>query len=222
MTAKTSKAKVFLVDDHASFREALAEVIDHQEDLAVSGTADDAHRALPAIEAAKPDIAVIDICLAGKTGIELIKDLRVRCPNLPILVLSMYQESLYAEHALWAGAKGYVMKEESIHNVLVAIRRVLAGAVYVSEKMAARVLKEVAAGRPGEFISPLERLSDRELEVFRLIGQGYRTHQIAEKLHLSEKTIEAYRANIREKMNLKDATELLQQAIRWAQTTGGG
>jgi DNA-binding NarL/FixJ family response regulator len=222
MTAKTSKAKVFLVDDHASFREALAEVIDHQEDLAVSGTADDAHRALQAIEAAKPDIAVIDICLAGKTGIELIKDLRVRCPNLPILVLSMYQESLYAEHALWAGAKGYVMKEESIQNVLVAIRRVLAGAVYVSEKMAARVLKEVAAGRPGEFVSPLERLSDRELEVFRLIGQGYRSHQIADKLHLSEKTIEAYRANIREKMNLKDATELLQQAIRWAQSTGGG
>ena len=215
MTAKTSKAKVFLVDDHASFREALAEVIDHQEDLAVSGTADDAHRALPAIEAAKPDIAVIDICLAGKTGIELIKDLRVRCPNLPILVLSMYQESLYAEHALWAGAKGYVMKEESIHNVLVAIRRVLAGAVYVSEKMAARVLKEVAAGRPGEFISPLERLRDRELEVFRLIGEGRSTRQIAAELHLSVRTVEAYREYIKSKLNLRNATELVQHAFHW-------
>jgi DNA-binding NarL/FixJ family response regulator len=209
------KSKILIVDDHPIVRQGLAELVNHENDLAVCGQAEDAHQAMKAIKELRPNIAVVDISLRETSGIELIKDINVQYPNLPVLALSMHDESLYAERALRAGAKGYIMKAEATEKVITAIRKILGGEVYVSDKMAAKMVRKLVGHRTEISTSPIERLSDRELEVFNLIGKGYGTRQISERLHLSIKTIETYRAHIKEKLNLANAAELLQYAIQW-------
>jgi DNA-binding NarL/FixJ family response regulator len=210
-----SKTKIVIVDDHPIVRQGLAELINHEDDLVVCGQAEEAPEAMGVIKAIKPDMVIVDILLKETSGMELIKDIKARYPNLAVLALSMHDESLYAERALRAGAKGYIMKAEATEKVIGAIRKILSGDVYLSEPMAAKLIHKLVGGRTEVGASAVDRLSDRELEVFRLIGQGYGTRQIAEKLHLSVKTIETYRAHIKEKLNLSDAAELLQYAIQW-------
>jgi len=209
------KTKILIVDDHPIVRQGLAELINHEQDLTVCGQAEDALEALRIIKKMKPNMVIVDISLKETSGLELIKDLGVRYAHLPVLALSMHDESLYAERALRAGAKGYIMKAEATENVVTAIRKVLSGHMYVSDKMAAKMVRKLVGGKRETGASAIERLSDRELEVFSFIGQGCGTRQIAERLHLSVKTIETYRAHIKEKLNLADANELLQHAIQW-------
>lgn len=222
MTRKTQEEghrwNIILVDDHPIIRKGLAELIKQEHDLNVAGTFDEANAALAVMESLKPDLAIVDITLRDTSGIELIKDMKIRFPKLPVLVLSMHDESFYAERALRAGARGYVMKEEAGEKIMTAIRRVLAGEVYLSETVAARMLSKYVDGRPEQGSSPVERLSDRELEVFELIGRGLGTSQIADKLHRSIKTIEAHRANIKRKLQLRTSPELLRMALQWVQT----
>jgi DNA-binding NarL/FixJ family response regulator len=217
-----NKTKIVIVDDHPIVRQGLAELINHEGDLVVCGQAEDAHDAMQAIRSLKPDIVVVDISLKESSGMELIKDINVQYPNLAVLALSMHDESLYAERALRAGAKGYIMKAEATEKVIGAIRKILSGDIYLSDVMAAKLLHKLVGGRTEVGASATDCLSDRELEVFRLIGQGYGTRQIAEKLHLSIKTIETYRAHIKEKLNLTDAAELLHYAIRWVTSESKG
>ena len=207
--------KILIVDDHPIVRQGLAELINHEDDLEVCGQAEDAHQAMQAIKELDPDMAIVDISLKETSGMELIKDIKVQYPNLAVLALSMHDESLYAERALRAGAKGYVMNAEATENVVAAIRKILNGQIYVSDRMAAKMVRKLVGGSPDSGESAVERLSDRELEVFNLIGQGFGTRQIAERLHLSIKTIETYREHLKEKLNLADASELLQYAIQW-------
>jgi DNA-binding NarL/FixJ family response regulator len=211
------KRTVYVIDDHPIVREGLTRLINGELDLFVCGAAEDTYTALRSMEILKPDIAIADISLKGPDGIELIKNLRNRMPGLPVLVLSIHDESIYAPRALRAGARGYIMKQEATENVLVALRRVLAGDVYLSDRMANKVLQQFVGtgGTSPKF--PVDRLSDRELEVFRLIGQGHGTRRIAEELHLSVKTVESYREHIKEKMTLSDASELVQHAIQWVE-----
>jgi DNA-binding NarL/FixJ family response regulator len=210
-----SKHRILLVDDHPIVRQGLAEMIDQERDLQVCGTAEDVHKALDALEKVKPDLVIADISLKGSNGIELLKNIKVRYPRTLVLVLSMHDESLYAVRALRAGAAGYIMKQEATEKVLTAIRQVLTGEIYLSEKMEKKMMHQLVGGRTARTGSPIEDLSDRELEVFGLIGQGHGTRQIAEELHLSIKTIESHRAHIKEKLNLRTATELVQHAIQW-------
>ena len=217
-----TKARVVVVDDHPIVRRGLVQMINNEGDLEVCGEAETIVEALKVVAATKPDVAIVDLYLKGTSGLELLKDVKVRYPKMPVLVLSMYDESIYAERALRAGARGYMMKEEATERVLVAIRRILAGQIYLSETMAARLLHLFVDGRRDHGSSPTDRLSDRELEVFQLIGNGLGNSQIAAKLHLSAKTIETYRAHIKDKLNLQDSTELLRAAIQWSQGIGGG
>jgi DNA-binding NarL/FixJ family response regulator len=214
-TPAPSKTKVFLVDDHPLVREWLTQLIQRENDLAVCGEAEDAPEALQKIIETKPDIVIADISLKTTHGLELVKDLQVRFPALPVLVLSMHDESLYAERVLRAGAKGYITKQEATKKILLAVRQVLSGQIYISEKMASRMVHKMVLGKAQEQKSPIERLTDRELEVFQLIGCGQGTRRIAADLHLGIKTVESYRARIKEKLNLDDGTQLLQQAIQW-------
>ncbi len=209
------KRTVLIVDDHPIVREGLAQLIDQESDLQVCGQAEDAHEAMQAIRQLAPDLVIVDISLKDTSGMELIKDLKVQYPRLPVLTLSMHDEAVYGERALRAGARGYIMKQEATEKVVTAIRRVLAGEIYVSDGMAAKMVSKIVGGGAREGGSPVECLSDRELEVFRLIGEGYSTREMAEKLHLSVKTIETYRAHIKDKLNLEDANELLRCAIQW-------
>jgi len=209
------KTKVLLVDDHAILRQGLVRLINQEADMMVCGEAEDAAKAFDAVDTLQPDICIIDVSLKGSNGIELIKNLKARLPDLPMLVLSMHDETLYAERALRAGSLGYIMKEEAIEQVLVAIRKVLAGEIFLSEKMKSRMLQNMAQGKGKVVSSPIEQLTDRELEVFRLIGEGHSTRQIAGELHLSVRTVEAYREYIKAKLNLKNATELVQHAFHW-------
>jgi len=212
---QSNKREVLIVDDHPIVRQGLAQMIDQEQDLHVCGQAEDAHEAMRAIRQLQPDMVTVDISLKDTSGIELIKDIKVQYPNLPVLTLSMHDEGIYAERALRAGARGYIMKQEATEKVVTAIRRVLSGEVYVSDGMAAKMVSKLVAGPAETGGSPVDRLSDRELEVFRLIGAGYGTREMAEKLHLSIKTIETYRAHIKDKLDLVDANELLRAAITW-------
>ena len=214
MTTAT-KHKIFLVDDHPLVREWLTNLINEQSDLTVCGEADSGPQALQAIEQIKPDVAIVDIALRDSSGIELIKDLKQICPNVSVLVLSMHEESHYAERALRAGARGYIMKRETTKKVIAAIRQVLSGQLYVSETTAAAMAAQFVAGKSLDDSSPAQQLSDRELEVFEMLGQGRGTRQIAESLRVSVKTVQAYCARIKEKLNLASATELLREAVRW-------
>jgi len=213
-TAKT-KHRVLLIDDHPILRKGLAELINQEADMTVCGEAEEAPKAFEAIGALNPDVAVVDISLKGGNGLELIKNVKARYPDLPLLVLSMHDESLYAERALRAGSLGYVMKEEAIEKVLVAIRQVINGEIFLSEKMKGRLLNQLVGGRIKQGGSSIDSLSDRELEVFRLIGEGRGTRQIAEELRLSIRTVEAYREYIKEKLNLRNGTELVQHAFQY-------
>jgi DNA-binding NarL/FixJ family response regulator len=212
-----SKRTVFVIDDHPIVRDGLTQLINREPDLTVCGTAEDIYEALKAMQTLKPDIALADISLKGADGIELIKNLKIRMPALPVLVLSIHDESIYAPRALRAGARGFIMKQEATENVLLALRRVLSGEIYLSKRMANKMLQQFV-GAPGTAQKfSIDRLSDRELEVFRLIGQGHGTRRIAEELRLSVKTVESYREHIKEKMTLSDASELVQHAIQWLQ-----
>lgn len=214
---RTRKRKVFIVDDHPIVRQGLAQMIQAEADLCVCGESERGEGVVRTLESAKPDIIIVDLTLKDMSGLDLIKEIAATPPSTPVLVLSMHDESLYAERALRAGAKGYVMKEEAADKVVAAIRKVLKGELYVSEKTTSRLLNR-ALGAPGDFKgSPVELLSDRELEVFRLLGQGYSTRRIAERFGRSIKTVEIYRANIKHKLNLRDAAELIHCAVRWAQ-----
>ena len=207
------RARVLLVDDHPIVRRGLALMIDAEADLAVCGEADGYEQAVAAVAGLAPDVAVVDISLAGRNGIDLVKELKTTTPNLPVLVLSMHDEALQAERALRAGAKGYIMKREATANVIGAIRHVLRGGVYVSDRMSARLLGNLADGPPGAR-SPVARLSDRELEIFNLIGQGLSPRVIAEQLGLSIKTVEAHRENIKGKLGLASSNELIRYAAQ--------
>ena len=218
---KKTAIRVLIVDDHPIVRQGLAQLINQETDLMVCGESESAHHAIDAIGTLKPDIVIVDISLGGTSGIELVKNIKVRYPKLLILVHSMHDETLYAERLLRAGASGYIMKQEATERVLTAIRKVLGGEIYLSEKMSAKMMQQLVGGKTASTGSPIERLSDRELEVFGLIGQGHGTRQIAEKMHLSVKTIESHRAHIKEKLNLKNANELVLHAIQWQGTVGG-
>jgi len=212
------KKKVFLVDDHPLVREWLTNLINQQSDLAVCGEADSGPEAMQAIVALKPDVAIVDIALKDSSGIELIKDLKQACPTVAVLVLSMHEEAHYAERALRAGARGYIMKRETTRKVIAAIHKVLAGDLSISEGIAARMAAKFVTGKALMTGSPVEQLSDRELEVFELLGQGRGTRQIAEVLRVSVKTVQAYCARIKEKLNLASATELVREAVRWRES----
>ena len=209
------KNKILLVDDHPLVREWLANLINEQRDLLVCGEAGDAPAALQLIGKAKPDIVIVDISLEGGSGIELIKNIKALYPDVATIVLSMHDEHLYAERALRAGARGYVMKREVTKNVLQAIKAILEGKIYVSEKIADVIAKKFVEGKPATMESPVERLSDRELEVFQLLGRGYNTRQISDTLHVGFKTVQAYCARIKEKLGLTNINELLFHAVRW-------
>jgi DNA-binding NarL/FixJ family response regulator len=214
--------KIVIVDDHPIVRQGLENLINHESDLSVCGQAEDAHQAMKAIKMLNPDMIIVDISLEEKNGLELIKDIKAQYPSLPILALSMHDETLYAERVLRAGAKGYIMKQQATENVIEAIRKVLSGQLYVSDRMTIRMMHKLVRGKLKMGTSTTDCLSDRELEVFLLIGKGYGTRQIAERLHLSIKTIETYRAHIKEKLNLAGAAELLQHAIHWVKGQNKG
>jgi len=216
--AIASKSKVFIVDDHPVVREGLALMINREPDLAVCGTAQEMHEALTAIDAQKPNIIIVDISLNGPDGLDLLKNIRAKDPSLPVLILSMHDESIYAERALRAGANGYIMKQEATDRVLIALRRILNREIYVSDRIADKMLRRFVGGaRANEAKqSPLEALSDRELEVLHLIGEGHGTRQIADELHLSIKTVESYQSHLKEKLSLKNSRELMQYAIQSA------
>jgi DNA-binding NarL/FixJ family response regulator len=212
---KLPHKRILIVDDHPMMRTGLAQLIDSEDDLKVCVEADNAGQAITAVAKQKFDLALVDISLPDKNGLELIKDLRTLNPDLPILVVSMHDELIYAERVLRAGARGYIMKQEGGQKFLQAIRRVLAGQVFVSEKMSARILENFSGNRTEKTDSPVSRLSDREFEVFQLISQGIGTSDIATRLHLSVKTVEVHRANIKQKLNLSTATDLVRFAVRW-------
>ncbi len=211
------RTRILLVDDHAVVRYGIAQLINKQADLVVCGEEEDAARALGAIEKLKPGLVIVDISLKESSGLELMRNIKARFRGLPMLVVSAHEESVYAEVAFRAGALGYLMKAEALERVIPAIRRVLSGNVYVSEAMAARMLHQQIRGKPDLRQSPVAELSDRELEVFQLVGQWKRTSEIAAELHLSIKTIEYYREQIKRKLNLSSAAELMQHATAWTQ-----
>jgi DNA-binding NarL/FixJ family response regulator len=210
----TVKKKVFVVDDHPIVRQGLALLINQEPDLMVCGQAEEMHSALQAIQNFRPDIMIVDISLNGPDGLELLKNVRGKYSGMPVLILSMHDESIYAERALRAGANGYIMKQEATEKVLVALRRILTGEIYVSDRVGNHMLQHYIRGTSLPQSSVAE-LTDRELEVFRLIGEGHGTRQIAEELHLSIKTVESYQAHIKEKLSLRSARELVQHAIQW-------
>ncbi len=212
--------RILVVDDHPMVRERLTEVIQREADLTVCGEAEDGPSALRAVESTKPDLVIVDLTLKNSHGLDLIKDLRVRHSDLPILVVSMHDESLHAERVVRAGARGYITKQEATRKILLAIRTVLEGRIYLSESMALRLASKVAGHPRTHGATSVDLLTDRELRVFELIGQGRGTRQIAEELRLHMATIETYRSRIKEKLHLKDANELRQHAIRWTQTGG--
>lgn len=211
------KKKIFLVDDHPSMRQGLAILIHQEPDLAVCGEAGDIPSAIEGIRKTKPDIAVIDLTLGAASGLNLLKDLKARSMDVPVLVLSMHNEAVYAERAIRSGARGYIMKEATTGSIIEAIRSVLAGDVYLSPGASSGMLRKMAGIRSGPQ-DPVESLSDRELEVFRLVGQGVMTRDIAVKLHLSVKTVESYRENIKAKLNLDNSVQLVRAAVEWTAT----
>ncbi len=215
MAKNKDKVRILIVDDHPIVRQGLADLINHEDEFEVCGHAEDAREAMEQIRKLSPDLVTIDITLREMGGLELIKDVKSQHPKLPMLVISMHDEKLYGERVLRAGAKGYIMKHEATENVIDAIRKVFSGQVYVSNNMAEQMVKSFVSGGTRSQASVMNSLSDRELEVFRLIGQGFGTRKIAEMLHLSVKTIETYRAHIKNKLSLDDAAQLLQYAVQW-------
>jgi DNA-binding NarL/FixJ family response regulator len=213
--ATTLKKTVLIVDDHPLMRQGLSLLINQQKDMQVCAEAEEAQAAMQAIAQRKPDILILDISLNGPDGLELLKTIRNSDPDLPVLILSMHDEAIYAERALRARANGYIMKHEATEKVLVALRRILNGDVYLSDRMSNKMLQQFIGGTPSLIQSRISSLSDRELEVFCRIGEGRATREIAEELHLSVKTVETYQAHIKEKLALRSGRELIQHAIQW-------
>lgn len=214
--------KVLIVDDHPLMRKGLIMSLEAEPDIQICGQASNAEEALSIAEAEEPDLVIVDISLPGMSGLELIKHMHAIRPNILTLVVSRHDESLYAERAIRAGARGYVMKLEAGKVMMKAVRRVLNGGIYVSEEINERLLMGLASGQDTVAQSPFDVLSDRELEVFELTGRGYGTREIAERLHLSVKTVESYRARIKNKLNLSSAAELMQHAVQWVEGEGAG
>lgn len=212
------KTKIFIVDDHPIVREGLAQLINQEEDLIVAGEASGATEALQGIAKARPDLAIVDISLEGTSGIELTKTIVAKHPKIFVLIISMYDEALHVERALRAGAKGYLTKQEATDHVVMAIRKVLGGDIYVSDKWKDTLVHMFAGGGRAKPKSSPGMLTDRELEVLQLIGQGYSTQKIADELHVSGKTIESHYANIKDKLDLKNSHELIQYAVKWSLT----
>jgi DNA-binding NarL/FixJ family response regulator len=219
--AEPPRHRVFIVDDHPMMREGMGKLIDGEPGLMYCGGAGNAEQALSEIERCRPDVVITDVTMPGRGGIELIKDLKVMHPDLPVLVFSMHDESFYAERALRAGARGYLMKEAGSGKMLEAIHHVLRGEICVSQRVSAKILDLFSNQRPRGSSSPIERLTDREFQVYQLIGQGKATKEIADQLHLSHKTVAVHRGNIKEKLNITSATELVRHAVRWVQTEEG-
>jgi DNA-binding NarL/FixJ family response regulator len=210
--------RIFIVDDHPVFRDGLVGLVRQEEGLSICGEADNASQALTAIERLKPDLVLADIGLPGKSGLELIKDILAVQPETPVLVISMHDETLYAERVLRAGGRGYVMKQEGPAKMLEAIRQVLDGRICLSGKVSIRILGGLS--KRAKTNSPIANLTDREVEILQLVGQGKDSHAIAEQLNLSFKTVDAHRGHIKEKLNLKNGTELICYAARWVETQG--
>lgn len=213
-----ARRKVLIVDDHPVVRQGLRAVLNRTPDLTACGEAQTIYDALRLIEQLQPDVVAVDISLGGDSGIDLIKDIRIRYPNLPVLTLSVHDEAIYAERVLRAGANGYISKAEGSDSVLKALRTVLAGQVFLSDRMSSQLLSRMAGRKTNPPALSVDRLSDRELQVYELIGKGMSTRDIAKALHLSVKTVESHRANIKEKLQISTATELLQRAIQWVQS----
>jgi DNA-binding NarL/FixJ family response regulator len=212
---QSRRNKIFLIDDHPIVRQGLTLLINREVDLEVCGEAASASAAISALAPCQPDLIILDISLNGPDGLDLLKTIRLKDGHVPVLVLSMHDESIYAERALRAGANGYVMKQEAAEKVLVAIRRILGGEVYLSERLTNKMLQQIVRGADLVRNSPMSKLSDRELEIYRLIGSGHTTRQIANELHISVKTVESYQAHIKVKLSLRSARELVQHAIEW-------
>jgi DNA-binding NarL/FixJ family response regulator len=212
--------RIIIVEDHPVFRTGLKELIETEKDLHVCGEADTINKAMRVIEDKQPDLVIVDITLKGRNGIELIKELHRDIPHLPVLVLSMHDESLYAERAFRAGASGYIMKEETSESIVKAIRMVHAGQKYVSKQFMANVLDKFLSHSPDDTRSPIDRLTHRELDVFRLLGKGMTTKDIANQLDLSAKTIGTYRERIKVKLDLQNASDLIHSAVRWLEKGG--
>ena len=215
---KAKKTRILIVDDHPMTRAGLIHLINHQPEMVVDGEAEDAAQALDLLASKRPDLMLIDITLPGKSGLELIKDVKAMHPDLPMLVLSMHDESLYADRVLRAGARGYITKHEGGDKLMGAIRHVLSGRIYVSESMSAHILEIFSGGQTGIDRSSIQKLSDREFEVFEALGEGLSSHEIAKKLHLSAKTVDAHRANIKTKLKINTTAELISFSARWAVT----
>ena len=214
---KNKGTRILLVDDHPVVRDGFAEIINREPDLKVCSAAEDRAGAMEAIQANNPDLVVVDLTLKNSSGMELIKDIHVRWPGVLILVVSMHNENLYAERVLRAGARGYITKQQATRDILQAIRRVLNGGIYLNEATGAAVLERLAAKPQASEDTILDQLTDRELQVFELTGQGFNTREIATQLRIDMKTVETYRLRIREKLNLESSSELLKLAIRWKQ-----
>jgi DNA-binding NarL/FixJ family response regulator len=212
------RKKILVADDHPMTRAGVVHLLTKQSDMIVCGEVGSPSEALHEISKSSPDLLLTDMTMPGRSGIEFIKDALALHPHLPILIVSMHDEVIYAERALRAGARGYIMKEAGGEKLLAAIRRVLGGQVYVSEQMSAKILDSLSATKPRGSHSPIEKLSDREFEVLQLIGQGKSTRDIAKQLHLSPKTVDVHRGHIKEKLELKDATSLVRHAVRWVET----
>ncbi len=220
MTAETdssSPKRVLIVDDHELVRMAVAQLIGQEPDLVTCGEAEDVSGALKAIAELNPDVAVVDISLKQSHGIELIKDIKIRWPHLPVLVLSMHDESFYAERVLRSGARGYVTKAEVSSKVIEGLRKVLDGEVYVSDALASKMLSKLIGGKPDTTSFPVDTLSDREFEVFELIGQGIQSRDIAQALKVSIKTVDAHREHLKKKLGVETRTDLLMYAMQWVQ-----
>ena len=216
------RRRVLLVDDHPFMRAGLAQLINKQPDMIVCGESGDPAAALSEISRTQVDLVLTDITMPGRSGLEFIKGLRAMNLNLPVLVVSMHDETLYAERVLRAGARGYIMKEAGGENLLLAIRQVLSGGVYVSHRMSAKILDGLSGQKPRGSSSTVGTLSDREFEVFQLIGHGSSTRDIAKQLHLSTKTVDVHRGHIKEKLELTDSTALIRHAVRWVESQGHG
>lgn len=214
------RKRLLLIDDHPFMRAGLAQLIDRQPDLIVGGEAGNPAEAAQVMAGGLPDLVLTDITMPGRSGLDFIKDLHAQHPHLPILVVSMHDETIYAERALRAGARGYIMKEAGGERLLEAIRRVLGGNVYVSAALAETIMNNLSARRPRGSSSPIEKLTDREFEIFQLIGRGKSTRDIAQELHLSTKTVDVHRSHIKEKLALTDATALVRHAVRWVESGG--
>ncbi len=218
--SKKTVHRVVVVDDHPIMRQGLCALIAAEPDLSVCGEAESAESAMEVVPREKPDLVIADITLPGRNGIELIKDLHSVVPEIPVLVLSMHDEAIYAERVLRVGGRGYVMKQEGGLKLMEAIRKVLSGQVYVSESTSARILESMAGGGRREEVSSVSSLTDRELEVFEMFGKGLGTREIAQKLHLSVKTVEVHRSNIKRKLGLDTANALVRYAVRWVESEG--